>query len=211
MIIRKHSSTSMTGWVKMSDGTIGSASSGATLNAASLCLNLYIKLWDSISDTYCPVTGGRGVSAIADFSNNKPIALPRVAGRVVGVAGAQSGYTTRSIGEYVGTQTHTVTEDEGRLQAHFHDIDAHTHTGSFDIWGFGSHSDPNDWDNEGQWYGGTDSTNFLDQAEFSSAATTRSISAEGSNILNTSTEGSNASAAHTNIQPTNYYSYFIKL
>lgn len=61
------------GWVLAKDGTIGSAASGATIRANADCANLYAHLWNGVSNTYAPVTGGRGATAVADFGANKPI------------------------------------------------------------------------------------------------------------------------------------------
>jgi hypothetical protein len=48
------------------DHTIGSALSGATYaNADAQCL--YTLLWNNVTNTYAPVTGGRGGSAAADW------------------------------------------------------------------------------------------------------------------------------------------------
>jgi len=61
------------GWVLAKDGTLGSAASGATIRANADCANLYAHLWNGVSNTYAPVTGGRGATAAADFGANKPI------------------------------------------------------------------------------------------------------------------------------------------
>ncbi len=63
------------GWVMMNDGTIGSAGSGATTRANADCQNLFELLWNNVSNTNCPVSGGRGASAAVDWSANKTIAL----------------------------------------------------------------------------------------------------------------------------------------
>lgn len=68
------------GWIPLNDGTIGSASSGATTRANADTINLYTVLW-SYSNTICPVSGGRGANAAADFAANKTLRLPLAAGR----------------------------------------------------------------------------------------------------------------------------------
>lgn len=75
------------GWVLANDGTIGSASSGATNRANADCLDLYTVLY-GYADALAPVIGGRGASAAADFAANKPIRLLRVAGRAIAGLGA---------------------------------------------------------------------------------------------------------------------------
>lgn len=76
------------GWVLTDDGTIGSASSGATNRANADTQALYTLLWDNYSDALAPVIGGRGASAAADFAANKPIRLLRVAGRAIACRGS---------------------------------------------------------------------------------------------------------------------------
>lgn len=68
------------GWVRQNGRTIGSASSGATERANADTQPLYEYLWNNFSNALCPVTGGRGGSASADYAANKPIALPDMRG-----------------------------------------------------------------------------------------------------------------------------------
>ena len=70
-----------TGWVRANGRTIGSASSGAAERANADTQSLYEYLWANFSDSLCPVTTGRGVSAAADFAANKPIAVLDLRGR----------------------------------------------------------------------------------------------------------------------------------
>ena len=117
--------TADTGWVIFDDGTIGSASSGATTRANADTEDLFTLLWNTVSDANCAVSGGRGSSASADFAANKTIALPKTLGRALAGQGTGSGLTGRSIGSVVGSEnainvahTHTVTDP------------GHTHSGS---------------------------------------------------------------------------------
>jgi len=82
------------GYLVMNDTTIGSASSGAT-TANNYTFPLYNLLWNgtSANPTFAPVTGGRGVSAIADFSANKPIQLLYALGAVIGNTGLPNSST----------------------------------------------------------------------------------------------------------------------
>src|SRR6185312_9066954 len=73
-----------TGWVRDNGRTIGSSTSGASERANADCSLLYVFLWNNFSDTLCPVNGGRGVSAAADWSANKYITLPDKRGYVPG-------------------------------------------------------------------------------------------------------------------------------
>src|SRR6185312_3516663 len=77
-------SGSRSGWVRDNGRTIGSPTSGASERANSDCQLLYVFLWTTYSDTICPVNGGRGASAAADWSANKYIGLPDLRGYVPG-------------------------------------------------------------------------------------------------------------------------------
>jgi hypothetical protein len=74
---------SITGAVRANGRTIGTASSGATELASATTSGLYSFLWNNLSNSICPVTGGRGASAAADFSANKAIGLPDLRGYVM--------------------------------------------------------------------------------------------------------------------------------
>ena len=69
------------GWVRCNARTIGSAASGATERANADCEDLFLYLWNTYSDSLCPVTGGRGASASADWAANKVIATLDMRGR----------------------------------------------------------------------------------------------------------------------------------
>lgn len=75
------SSGTRTGFVRGNARTIGSSSSGATERASSDCEDLFLHLWNTYSDTVCPVTGGRGATAAADWAANKVIATVDMRGR----------------------------------------------------------------------------------------------------------------------------------
>jgi microcystin-dependent protein len=70
---------------------------------------LYKTLWDAVSNTYAPVTGGRGATAQADFIANKALMLPLSLGRSLAGAGSGSGLTTRVLGQNIGTENNTLT------------------------------------------------------------------------------------------------------
>jgi len=98
------------GWVPMNDGTIGSASSGATTRANADCQPLYTWIWENIDNAYAPVTGGKGVSAAADWAANKPLKLLKTLGHVLGFAGAGAGLTSRALGQTAGAEKQNLTE-----------------------------------------------------------------------------------------------------
>jgi hypothetical protein len=98
------------GWLLLDDTTIGSAASTATHKSDSY-QNLYNVLY-ALPDGVCPVVGGRGANAAADWAANKSITLAKVLGRVLGVAGAGASLTARTVGAVVGEETHTLTLGE---------------------------------------------------------------------------------------------------
>jgi len=75
------------------EGTIGSASSGATLRANPDTEALYTLLWNNIADQWCPVYDSsgakvsRGANAAEDFAANRRLRLSRTLGRAIAVAG----------------------------------------------------------------------------------------------------------------------------
>jgi hypothetical protein len=71
----------LSGFVRANGRTIGSATSGATERANADTSALFIYLWGA--DANLAVSGGRGVSAAADFAANKTIALPDWRGRAL--------------------------------------------------------------------------------------------------------------------------------
>jgi hypothetical protein len=108
--------TADSGWILMNDGTIGDATSGATY-ANALALNLYTLLWTNVANTWAPVTGGRGVSAAADWAAHKKLGLPLALGRALACAGAGAGLTSRALGQTLGDEnlaqhTHTVNDPQ---------------------------------------------------------------------------------------------------
>ena len=71
----------VTGFVRLNGRTIGNASSGATERANSDTTALFAYLYNA--DVNLAVSGGRGVSAAADYAANKTIALPDWRGRAL--------------------------------------------------------------------------------------------------------------------------------
>lgn len=113
------------GWVRDNGRTIGSASSGATERANADCESLFLWLWAEYSNTICPVTGGRGLTAAADWAANKSIQMPDKRGYVPGglddmgnsAASRYSGVpvvsgSVTTAGSVIGEATHTLTQAE---------------------------------------------------------------------------------------------------
>lgn len=100
-----YKTTADSGWIMGDDGTIGSAASGATTRANADTQALYTLFWTNCNNTICPVSGGRGASATADFNANKTLRIPLLRGRALGIAGAGSGLTSRALGATIGAET----------------------------------------------------------------------------------------------------------
>lgn len=113
--------TAPTGWVMLNDGTIGDASSGATTRANADCEDLFTALWDGSTDSECPVSGGRGASASADFAAHKTIATPLIKDCLLAVSGSGAGLTSRTANSTSGANDILVAEDE--LPVHQHTAD----------------------------------------------------------------------------------------
>lgn len=187
--------TSETGWILANDGTIGNAASGGTARANADTINLFTLLWNNVSNTHAPVSGGRGASAAADFAANKTIALTKMLGRSLAVAGAGAGLTSRVLGSTLGAETHTLTQAETPLKSHSHTITdpGHTHTQNTNRTNTG---------------GSTKtmqvglSTNDTDTDYFQSAAT---------GITGTNVTGDATATAHNIMNPVSYLNVLIKL
>lgn len=102
-----------TGWVLFDDGTIGSATSGASSYANALAQPLFNLIFNNISDTYAPIlTSGGGATTRAAQTNaatawaaNCRISLPKALGRALAVSGSGSGLTARTLGQTAGAET----------------------------------------------------------------------------------------------------------
>lgn len=106
-----HNFVAPSGWIIWIDGTIGDGSSGASIRANADTQALFTLYWGYTSAN-TTVSGGRGVSAAADYAAHKTVTVPKVSGRVLGVGGNGSGLTSRISGDTVGEETHTLTLSE---------------------------------------------------------------------------------------------------
>ncbi|HHF7350837.1 TPA: hypothetical protein ACPSKZ_000687 [Legionella anisa] len=93
------------GWIPMNDGSIGNVGSLASIRRNKDTFQLFKTIWDGVVDPFAPVSDGRGASALADFLANKTLTLPRSLGRALAGAGAGSGLTARSLGQFLGSET----------------------------------------------------------------------------------------------------------
>lgn len=116
------------GWLMMVDQSIGDANSGATYaNIAAQAL--FTLIWNNVSNTWAPVSAGRGASAASDWSNHKRITLTRTLGRSLAAAGSGQGLTTHVLGETDGAETHTLIAEETVRHSHTLDFGAVSATG----------------------------------------------------------------------------------
>ncbi|MCB5205005.1 hypothetical protein LH464_21295 [Neorhizobium sp. T786] len=112
------------GWVRGNGRTIGSATSGASERANSDTQPLFEWLWNE--DNALVIVGGRGASALADWSANKQLTLPDFRGATfvgldtMGNIAANAIPAATSLGWKGGAATHTMTIAE--MPFHDHDV-----------------------------------------------------------------------------------------
>jgi microcystin-dependent protein len=174
-----------TGWVFFDDGTIGSASSGASTRANADTEALFTLLWNFTTDSNCAVSSGRGVSAASDFAANKTIALPKVLGRALAVYGTGSGLTSRALADAIGSENAiNVAHDHTATQA------SHTHT----------------WEYTG---GGAGATATVVTAGAAAGSAGGGPTAAAQPTITVASSGSSGSGA--NMQPTVFFNLMVKL
>lgn len=165
---------SQSGWVVASGRTIGDASSSATERANADTSTLFAFLWNNFSDSICPVSGGRGANAAADFAAHKRITLLDCRDRSVIGKGDMGGAAAGRVTTTYGWDT-TVLGSSGGAESHMltvNEMPAHTH-------GVKVTSNPND------------------NGSFSATLFTGT----GSRTTNNVTVSAGGSESHTNMQP----------
>jgi hypothetical protein len=208
-------SGSLTGWVRENGRTIGSATSGATERANADCQALFSFIWNNYSDTLCPVSTGRGVSASADWSANKTIQLldfrncapaglddmgNSAAGGFANVPVVTGSVTTP--GSVIGESLHTLTVEEHAEHDHtvfLHDP-GHTHSVSIAIQATGA--------------GGPGGTPIPNGGPINTASATTGITlwSDGDNTGTQNKVGkSGSNTAHNNVQKTVLGTFYRKL
>lgn len=129
--------TAPAGYVLGAGKTIGSAASGATERANADTATLYALCWTELSNTVAPVSGGRGVSAAADFAANKTLQVPDLRGRVRAgkddMGGTAANRITNAVSGIVGTTNGAsggaegVTLTTAQIPSHLHGVNDPTH------------------------------------------------------------------------------------
>lgn len=110
--------------------TIGNAGSGAD-RANADTVDLFGLVWNSMADAQAPVSGGRGASAVADFTANKTITIPDVRGRSFLGTGQGATLTDRVHGDSSGAETHQLSTAELASHAHLSQLGVFTAGGNY--------------------------------------------------------------------------------
>jgi hypothetical protein len=181
------------GWLLVAAaGSIGDATSGATLRANADTLALYTVIYNACSDTLAPVSSGRGASAAADFAAHKAMTIPQLVGRSPMAAGAAAGVTTlKSLGTLYGEENHALTSGENGTHTHSNSLNDPTH----------AHSSSNFFTQSGPGVGGGGSFGTNLTASTNGAAT-------GMSITNAS---SGSGTAHNTLHPVVGLNAMVKL
>lgn len=133
----RYDTGSLTGWVRCNARTIGSATSGASERANADTQALFEHLWNT--DDNLVVLGGRGASALADWSANKQITLPDSRGitliglDTMGNIAANRVAAATELGWIGGAEKHSLTVNE---------MPSHGHTGTTSADGSHTHIIP---------------------------------------------------------------------
>lgn len=196
------------GWVRQNALTIGSATSGGSERANTDCQNLFLFLWNNYSNAKCPVVGGRGGSAAADWAANKQITLPDMRGRSAagldGMGNARAnilpdGNVTSGGGDggdtpgaFGGEANHTLLTTE--LAAHSHGVTDPEH----------NHLIPTPTNTATAGFGGTGGNpSYVNALSFGTAT--------GSSATGITIQNAGGGVAHNNMQPFSLGCWYIKL
>jgi hypothetical protein len=104
------------GWVMFTDGTIGDASSNATVASAATSALFALLYASPFTDATCPLLTSTGVgttrgaqgTAAAAYAAHCRISTPAALGRVMALAGTGSGLTARVMGTTTGGESSTL-------------------------------------------------------------------------------------------------------
>ncbi|MGA8079974.1 MAG: hypothetical protein WB868_21570 [Xanthobacteraceae bacterium] len=181
--------TADSGWLMCSDQTIGNVSSGAAF-ANTAAQALYTLLWTNVSNTYAPVTGGRGSTPAADWAAQKSMQLTALMGRAIGIAGSGAGLTARALGQTFGEENHLLAVSE--MPSHTHGITDPGHSHTY---------------NQGNTVAGGSTNGAAPYAVFNAQEAENSGLADTDITINAAGGGS----THNNVQPTTFLNAMIKL
>lgn len=196
------------GWVRCNGRTIGRSTSGASERANADCQALYIYLWTT--DQNLSVSGGRGVSAAADWAADKTIALPDWRGSVLAflddMGNSAAGRLTNSffgtdatvLGAAGGSEKHQLT------QAQLPAFDMSTITSTESAVHVHEHAQPQF--KNVQTNNGPLGTGWAGESVVTDTSQEKSLH---THAVTVSSGGGNAS--HNNVQPTKLATLYIKL
>ena len=193
----------LVGWVRLNGQTVGSAVSGATGRANADTQPLFLYLWTNCTNAHCPVAGGRGATAAADFAANKTIQVPDWRSRSPvglddmgnGAAGIlQASNVTSGGGD--GPTTPGATGGEANHALSIAELAAHTHTDA-------GHTHQFTYSTVTESNGGNTAVTGIQQSGGGNTVTTQSTAA----TLSTTGSGT----AHNTMQPFMLGTWFMKL
>ena len=192
----------LSGFVRINGRTVGSATSGASERANADTNPLFTWLWSNFADAICPVPGGRGASAAADFAANKQITLLDLRFRgPIGLDTMGSAAAGRSTGATFTTGSATAAASVGGEGAHqliTSEMPSHTHTAAVTDPGH-SHTVPG---------GATSAGVFLSEGISHVIDVQSSSSVTGVTVANSNTGGG---GTHNNMPPFMTGTWFQKL
>lgn len=120
----------LAGWVPLNGLSIGNAGSFATGRANADTQAAFVWVWTNFNDTECPVSGGRGGTALGDYALSKNIATPDMKGTgIVGHDTMGGSATTRLVG--VPVISGAVNTAGSLLGENFHALSAAEHASHF--------------------------------------------------------------------------------
>ncbi|MGV2110163.1 hypothetical protein ACQZ46_02675 [Agrobacterium salinitolerans] len=189
------------GWTRCNGRTIGSATSGATERANSDTQALFEFLWNS--DPNLIVVGGRGATALSDWSANKQMTLPDFRGRtligldVMGNIAANVIADADDLGWKGGESSHVITTAE--MPSHGHGAsmgEAGQHTHNIYYSGF---------------IGGSPVTAIMIREGTPSFGYSDYVQPSGNHVHTLTIDSAGGGTAHNNIQPSAAVTIYIRL
>jgi microcystin-dependent protein len=190
-------STAPAGWLMFNDGSMGSASSGASYQDNNNQALFNILFAAPFTDATCPLLTSTGSAttraaqgtAAAAWAANCRMSLPKTLGRALAVAGSGSGLSSRSLGQTFGEETHLLATSE--MPSHNHGVTDPGHSHSQTIQQAAS-TTPGGF----QYYGSSNSA---------TTGFTTGVATTGISIQNQGGGG-----AHNNMQPSTFMNAIVK-